>query len=610
MSLKNLGMVGTLWVLTMIGCAPAPEVAQYSARMVAVDPSGGGDATLSPDGEQFVISSKREGQWDLWMYDMPSAQWTRLTDHPEQDFEARWSPDGGELAFTSARGGFKNVWTLDLASGDLHQVTDSELEEDYPSWSPDGERIIYTGGPWGRRGFFVVPASGGEAVRISPREGQQGACTFDPRGGGVFCHSYDYGSGNLFRLALGASEIEPLTLGEPWDYKPSPTRDGRWIAFSRAAEGPSQIYVMATDGGRPRRLTHSGHDDRWPTWSADGKRLFFHRIVHRGTALSVLDRDSGEVEELVGADQEPLQASFAPDGRRVAFCSQQGAHKVIKILDRGLGTITPLATGDGEACYPRWSPDGEWIAFAARRERRWELARVRPDGRDLEDLTHGVVGLRGLDGVVDWSPDGGRLVFQGDTEPFEANLYLLDLASRSVTPLTDDSWFDESPSWSPEGDSVLFMSTRGGDWTWGFFEIELDGGGVSNFSSPEWVEKNFPRRGAHGRTVWSFYDEHDLEVLAEAAPGEEPRVLTAAGAGARWPSYSRDGRSILYTTVEKEVQYWLIENPFGEGSPLTSAEAGEPADQPMTPFQTAQGGRMSSSDHDGPVIGPVDLHHR
>lgn len=546
---------------------PPSKEGVFALRQVASDPFGGGDATLAPDGQKFVISSRRAGHWDLWQFDLETSAWSQLTDHPADDFEARWSPDGSLLAFTSTRGDGKHIWLQHTSDGHLEQLTFGEHEEEYADWSPDGSLISYTAGPWLNRDVFLLPAEGGEPRRVTKTSGMAGACSFDPGGESLVCHRYDLGAGNLERMWLDG-ETAPLTQGSAWDYKPNVSPDGEWIAFSRSVEGPSRIWLIPGKGGRAVQLTDSPYDDRWPTWGAGGKRLFFHRLVDVGTSLRMVDSTSGEVTELVGADERPLQASFDPSGTRVVFCSEGPNGKQLLLRDLDGGSSVRLDTGPGEACFPRWSPRGDRIAFVFKPDpaARWELGVVAPDGSDRQALTSGFGELRGLDGSIDWSPDGKLLVFQSDTDPYEANLFVLEVDIGELRRLTKDHWFDESPSFTADGTGVLFMSTRGGGWTWGLFRYDLDSASITAFAGPDYTEKNFPRGAADGSIVWTRVDAQGERVV-RLAPGAEAEAEIAGTEAGRWPSLSADGKRLLFTTVDHQVEYWLIENPTGVGSP-------------------------------------------
>jgi TolB protein len=600
-------LVGGLCLLA--GCAA--EEPPYALRRVAVDPFGGGDAAISPEGTRFVTSSRRGGSWDLWLFDLPSGEWTNLTGDDFDNFEAQWSPDGERLAFTSTRGGGKNVWVLTLADGSLRQLTDSDHDEEYPSWSPDGESIVFTGGPWQGRSFFVVPAAGGEPRDVTGAPGHEGACSFVPTGGALVCHTYASGTGSVVEWPLDGGVPVPVTGGPAWDYKPSVSPDGAWVAFSRSMEGPSRVWLLPRNGGGAARpLVETAHDDRWPTWSRAAGSLLFHRLVDEGTAVRLLDRETGEVREVAGAREHPLQASLHPSGDRVAYCAMEGARHGLRVADLGTGRVERLTTGFDEACFPRWSPDGARLAFVARaRDGRWRVATARADGRGAAALTPEGDAFRGVYGPLDWAPDGTRLVFKAETAPFESDLFVAEVATGEIWKLTDDPWWDEAPAWTPDGQGVVFMSTRGGEWTWGLWRISLSDRRVELLAGPDYVEKNLVRPGPGGWLVWSEYGSDGVERLVERAPDGAPSVRADAGPWSRWPSYSADGRHLLYTSVGRRVEYWLAENLYGRGSPLLHA-AGEEA--PLACEALPATAALGTAGMRSPAVlsSPKSLHHR
>ncbi|HEX7333559.1 MAG TPA: DPP IV N-terminal domain-containing protein [Pyrinomonadaceae bacterium] len=600
-------ILGGVLVQLVMGAVPRASLERkpvFREYRVAVDRAGGGDATLSPDGQRMVTSSKRSGNWEVWIYDLRTTQWIQVTNDPADDFEAKWSPDSSSLVFCSTRTGQKDIWTIDLKSGALKQITFSEQDDEYPGWSPDGKQLVYTGGPWGKRDYFVISATGGTPRKVSRQSGRAGACAFEPGGETLICHRYDLGSGDVIRLRVDNGEMTTLTSGTPWDYKPNISPNGELIAFSRAEEGPSQIYLLPGAGGKAQQLTSTPGDDRWPTWNASGDKLLFHRIIERGTAIKVLDRKTGVVRTLVDDSERPLQASFDPRAERVVYCSQTDDRKILKILHIKTGVRRVLPTGPGQACYPRWSPDGKRIAYVGKPDRRWEVSVISPDGADRQMLTAGNAELHGMDGPIDWSPDSTKLLFQSDTDPFEARIYVVDVNTRKVESVTDGNWFDEAPSWTPDGKSVIFMSTRGGNWTWGFFRRALNGGDYETLAGPDWNQKNYPRQGRSGALIWSINDEQDRELLSERSPSGKVRVLEEAGVGARWPSYSSDESQVVYTVMDRQVEYWIAENVISRVLPSVDTVAAIPADEAETQVchvDFALEKRWRS---------PVDLHRR
>lgn len=114
-------------------------------------------------------------------------------------------------------------------------------------------------------------------------------------------------------------------------------------------------------------------------------------------------------------------------------------------------------TQSGSLDYnPSWSPKGDWILFTSERAGSADLYRVHPDGAGLERLTD----QPAYDDQGAFSPDGKRIVFVSTRAGGRANLWMLDVATRTAMPLTTGDGGDFRPSWSPDGKWIAFSSDR------------------------------------------------------------------------------------------------------------------------------------------------------
>lgn len=587
--------------------AERPRGPAFRLRRLTDDPTGAGDGAISPDGTRFVSSSRRGGSLNLWFYEIATDQWHQGTRGAGEDIEAQWSPDSSYLTFTSSRGGHKAVWLYRLRDGRISQLTFGEHEEEYPHWSPDGTEIAFAGGAWGHRHFYVVPAQGGPPRAVTAIPGRAGACSFLPDGTALVCHSYDTGAGAISVLPLDGSAPRHLTDGSAWDYKPTVSSAHPVVAFSRSFEGRSVIWVQRLDGSDSegsdsgRALVTESADDRWPNWTADGQSLFFHRLVDRGIGIWVHNRHTGAVQQVVGATEQPRYGSIDPGGTRLVYAAEETGRSVVKIRDLSGGPARVLPLGD--AAFPQWSPDGRSIAYLTRdaSRPRWEIATYDATEGTTRVWTRGLPWLKGMHGPLDWSPDSTRLVFKSDTEPFEADLCVLDVRDGTVRKLTEDPWWDEAPSWTPDGQGVVFMSTRGGDWTWGFYRKDLRTGELETLAGPDYIEKNNPRQLPDGTLLCSLVAS-GVEELHEQLPDGRGRVISSVGPAVRYPVPNRDGSLLAFTRTHRTVEYWLAENVWAEGSPI--ADLAGAATGPHRTDRDPAPGRM------GPVRSPVDTRRR
>uniref|UniRef100_UPI0040476D52 hypothetical protein n=1 Tax=Roseivirga sp. TaxID=1964215 RepID=UPI0040476D52 len=90
--------------------------------------------------------------------------------------------------------------------------------------------------------------------------------------GSEIIFSYD---GDLWRTATKGGTASRITAMEGVENYPRVSPDGKWIAFSSAQYGNSDVYVMPYNGGEIKRLTYNSSNDQVETWSWDSKTIYF-----------------------------------------------------------------------------------------------------------------------------------------------------------------------------------------------------------------------------------------------------------------------------------------------------------------------------------------------
>ena len=195
----------------------------------------------------------------------------------------------------------------------------------------------------------------------------------------------------------------------------------RWTASG-------SCFVRTVASGKERRLTHEPNDDIQPAWSPDGKRLAFVRARTSGGKLEPNDINGWYQD---GGD--------------------------IWTIDIATGRETKLVD---DAFNPAYSPTGGRLAFDA----AWAGARriwiADSTGRNPRQITSD-----SSEAVVHtgprWSPDGSRLAFRR-VEKIKSDIAAVDLASQTLTRVTNDNIPDMDPVWAPDGRHLYFASSRGG----------------------------------------------------------------------------------------------------------------------------------------------------
>ena len=231
---------------------------------------------------------------------------------------------------------------------------------------------------------------------------------FGPARNGVIVFSRGINTGFSPLVQFDPATGSTVTLrSEGWLVEPLFSPDGRQILFWEQAGswGPSSLWVMNADGSRSRQLLPVGNYSQHPAWAPDGDRI----LVADQNWLYVVDVASGSfVRHSHGIDigamtpsSGPPAVSWRPSHEQVLLMPDAPDSYLINTDGTGLRWLRGI-TGAGRSAT--WSPDGSTIAYST--TGRVHLLDV--DSGIDRDLTFD--GSHGTDEVVEFSPDGARLL--------------------------------------------------------------------------------------------------------------------------------------------------------------------------------------------------------
>ncbi len=260
---------------------------------------------------------------------------------------------------------------------------------------------------------------------------------------------------------------------------PSLSPRGDRIAFLSDKSGYVDIYLIsAIDGRLIKRLVHGERSSGFEslhllrggiTWSPDGRSIAFSAKAGPGDRLYVLDVESSNVVKSYQFDLDAIfSPSWSPSEDRIVFVGLEDGHSDLYLLR--LEDPNPIRLTDDvyDDRDPSWSPDGNYIAFVSDRPSREDSAfsygsyavfTLRPEGGEITRIT----GRSSKTSSPTWSPDGDKIAFVSDLGG-AANLYVVDLGDTSVSQLTDLLGGLFTPCWAREGQRLACSIYEKGGW--------------------------------------------------------------------------------------------------------------------------------------------------
>jgi serine/threonine-protein kinase len=486
-------------------------------------------------------------------------------------------------------------FAVDLPS-DL-RVTARELTGASVAVSSDGKTIAFaaTGRDGVRR--LMVRALDDNTARTVPGTDGASQPMFSPDGQWLAF----WAAGRLRMVALsgGAPQVimevpEPAGAAWPLADQMIVERVGRLIAVSPTTHAVRELSTPDTSQSETAQL--------YPVSAGDGKHVLYSSWGHggaEGIKIGVLSLATGRSRIL---DVIGVLALGMLDGSLIAVTGNNNIVAVPVDLDGGRVTGAPLPVVSGvavtasRAAKAALSPTGTLAYVSGAHES--EVVLVDSVGRRQTLLSD-----RRAYGFPRYSPDGRRIAFTiasgGSTD-----IWIYDLASRTMSRLTSGSGANERPEWTPDGRRILFRTDRANlSSIWwqsvdtpdtatplvlsrsapvyeGVFtpdgkavvyqvdtaseDIEyrlLAGDTTLKRIAASRAYEESPRISPDGRWITYTTDESGTyEVVVQPFPGPGPRVQVSTNGGAE-PVWSRDGRRLFYRNGRRVVAATLTTSP-------------------------------------------------
>ena len=436
---------------------------------------------VSPDGSTIVFDM----MGDLYTIPMSGGKATQITRGLAFDQHPRYSPDGKKILFVSDKSGAENLWYIDTDKKDTVQLT-KETNQNFVSadWTPDGNYIVYSKGRRVNK-LYMIHKDGGAGTQLISEPAT--LKTIDP------AVSHD---GKLIYYSF---------------------RNGSWNYNAQLPQ--YQIGVYDRENGKTTNLTSRYGSAFTPVLSGDGKWMVYGTRFEDKTGLIIRNLKTGDEKWLAYPVQRDDQESIAVSGVLPAMSFTPDNQSLIASFG---GKINKIDVGSGNSTEIAYSVEG-----------KLELAPEVLFKYPVKDTAYAQA-TQIRDAIP--SPDGKKMAFT-----VLNRLYVMDYPNGNPKRLTSNEFTEAQPSWSPDGNSIVFSTWNDNG---GHLQIvNADGSGLRTLTNVNGLYQT-PRYTMKGdRIIYlrapyqkfkdaydpSWDDREDVIAWIDAKAGEEHVIDKANG---------------------------------------------------------------------------------
>ena len=254
---------------------------------------------------------------------------------------------------------------------------------------------------------------------------------------------------------------------------PAFSPDGKKIVFTRFLKGynkpPSYLYIYYLETNQLKPLVFQGKSNvnlPGSCWNDSTHSIVFssERDGNNDQIFTIYEDSSLGTESQVTnqGDRVVFEPTFSPDGKWIVFESHEVDDEengvIVKYkLDGSSGYINLTPKGD-DCKQPNWSPTGDKILYQKEEDKQWDIWVMNSDGSNKSKVTD----FPGNKTDAVFTHDGKAIIFSSENDDVRlANIYKYDLETRELSRLTYYDGYDGAASISPNGDKLVFESTKG-----------------------------------------------------------------------------------------------------------------------------------------------------
>ncbi|MBX7249008.1 MAG: Tol-Pal system beta propeller repeat protein TolB [Caulobacteraceae bacterium] len=215
------------------------------------------------------------------------------------------------------------------------------------------------------------------------------------------------------------------------------------VTYMCLGDNWARIYLLNIDTQRQESLGQFNGVVFAPRFSPDGTKVVFS--VERGGNVDLMQMNlrTRQTTRLTSDPSIDTSGSYSPDGSRMVFNSDRGGSPQLYVMNADGSGVRRISQGGGRYHTPVWSPRGDWIAFTKSSGGRFSIGVMRPDGSGERLLTSSY-----FEEGPSWAPNGRYIIFHREAPGVNPRLWYVDLTGR-VERQVPYSGSASDPAWSP-----------------------------------------------------------------------------------------------------------------------------------------------------------------
>jgi len=244
------------------------------------------------------------------------------------------------------------------------------------------------------------------------------------------------------------ANIKYLTLGNELVLTPRFSPKNQLVTYLSYFRNLPRVYLLDIETGVQEVVGDFPGMTFAPRFSPDGTKIIMSFAKDGNSDIYTMNLNTRVVEKITNHTSIDTSPSYSPDGKYICFNSDRSGLQQIYVMRSDGSNVKRITFGKGLYGTPVWSPRGDLIAFTRVHKGKFYIGVMRPDGSGERLLTENF-----YQEAPSWSPNGRVLIFYRETKSdsegkgFSAKLWSIDLTGyneRLIKTETDGS----DPSWS------------------------------------------------------------------------------------------------------------------------------------------------------------------